>query len=537
VAESVDNIKNKAFFQSFNSEPFDDSCFVIDEEKVKEKGDLIEFFADIVMGEFTIKHFVKNNASLGLHLWQEGRYVEAEEKLKAFIEALGQKLGLKDKVKIHIVNEVIEKLKRRTYFELKEEPLKIAFKNQALDWTEFLAGNLDKALIPIEQTKEQPVFHSIPFNLNVDAFKKCLESFNPNSDGIQKIAEELAPEIVNIFKSWVGDSWILLFEIIGYCLYPAYPFNKAFMLVGDGSNGKSTFLRLVKEILGEGNVTGQSLQDLCLYRFAQAELYHKLANIFADIPSKPIGYAGWFKILTGEDAASAPRKFKSSLYFKNYAKLLFSANELPQVADMTDAFWRRWIVIDFPNKFPDNPKFFEETFTTEAIEKIIVLAILAFANVWLNRGFTTKGETAQTFKETWLRKVNSIYAYVKTGIEDGRLILDKEAYTPSNDLYEDYRNWTEAEDVNPEDKATFTKELERLFGITKKRVRASSQRIYAYYGIKLTPVTLEFRKEENEESGYHRCEVCGRRGATSIIREDGEHWLCGECMKDWSGNL
>jgi putative DNA primase/helicase len=524
VAESVEDVRAEVFFQDEDSEPFSEDCFEFDEEKLKEKGDLIEFFADIVMEEFTIKHFVKGDSSLGLHIWEDGRYIPAEEKLKAYVEALGLKAGLKGRVKTHIVNEVIEKLKRRTFFELKEEPLRIAFKNCVLDWKQFLSGNLDEALIPIEQTKEKPLFHLIPWDLEVELLKNALNNFS-FGNGFSRIAEEFAPDIVNTFKSWVGDSWLLLFEIIGYCLYPAYPFNKAFMLVGEGSNGKSTFLRLVKEILGEGNVTGTSLQDLCLYRFAQAELYHKLANIFADIPSKPIGYAGWFKILTGEDSASAPRKFKASLYFKNYAKLLFSANELPEVSEMTEAFWRRWIVIEFPNKFADNPKFFEETFTKEAIEKIIVLSVLAFINVWLNGGFSVK-ETAKDFKELWLRRVNSVYAYIKSGIEEGRLILDKEASTPSNILYEDYRQWAGDEDIEVEAKATFTKELERLFGIVKRRIRDEKSLPYVYVGIKL-----------NEGENYEPCEVCGRKATTHIVREDGEHWLCGKCATEWTGNL
>jgi putative DNA primase/helicase len=524
VAESVEDVRAEVFFQDEDSEPFSEDCFEFDEEKLKEKGDLIEFFADIVMEEFTIKHFVKGDSSLGLHIWEDGRYIPAEEKLKAYVEALGLKAGLKGKVKTHIVSEVIEKLKRRTFFELKEEPLRIAFKNYVLDWKEFLSGNLDGALISIEQTKEKPLFHLIPWDMNVELLRSALNNFG-GENGFSKIAEEVAPEVVSVYKSWVGESWVLLFEAIGYCLFPEYPFNKAFMLVGDGSNGKSTFLRLVKEILGEGNVIGQSLQDLCLYRFAQAELYHKLANIFADIPSKPIGYAGWFKILTGEDSASAPRKFKSSLYFKNYAKLLFSANELPEVSDMTEAFWRRWIVIEFPNKFQDNPKFFEETFSKEAIEKIVVLSVLAFTNVWLNRGFSIK-ETSQDFKELWLRKVNSIYAYVKSGIEEGRLTLDKETSTPSNILYEDYRAWCDDEDLEVEAKATFTKELERLFGIVKKRAREGENLPYVYDGIKL-----------NKEEDYEECEVCGRKATTHVIREDGEHWLCGKCATKWEGNL
>jgi putative DNA primase/helicase len=524
-AESADSLRGKAYYQDEGSEPFDEGCFEFDSERVDKK-DLIGLFAKMVSGNFTIKHFVKGGSSLGLFKWEEGRYVACEEWLRACLEKMGRELGLEEKVRNHLVNEVVEKVKRLTYFELKEEPLKIAFKNVVLDWKAFLDGDLDKALRPIEETKEQPVFHLIPYELNKEVLQKCLANFCVES-GIIKVAGEEASEVVNIFKSWVGDAWPLLFEVIGYCLYPDYPFNKAFMFVGNGRNGKSTFLRLVKQVLGEENVVGLSLQDICLYRFAASELYHKLSNIFPDIPTKPIGYAGWFKVLTGEDTVSAPRKFRESIYFKNYAKLLFSANELPQVEDMSEAFWRRWIVVEFPNKFDDDPTFFEEAFPKEVIEKIIVLSLLAFLNVYKSRAFTVKGSEAD-FKEKWLRNANSIYAYVKDGEESGRLALKREAYTPADQLYQDYIAWCEENDVEAQTKNMFTRELERLFGVAKKQRKEKGKRFYAYESIKLL---------EREEGDFHSCEVCGKKATTRIIREDGEHWLCGKCLNEWPGNL
>jgi hypothetical protein len=242
----------------------------------------------------------------------------------------------------------------------------------------------------------------IPWNLNTEILMKGLERLKAG-ESCEAIAMEYAPEAVMIFKSWVGEeTWVLLFEVVGYCLIPDYPLNTAFMFCGDGANGKSTYLRLLKVILGEHNVTGHSLQELCTYRFAAAELYHKLANIYPDLPPKGIPDMGMFKALTGEDWISAPRKFKDALYMKNYAKLIFSANETPDVNDQSYANWRRWVVIEFPNRFPNNPRFFEENFKPDLIERIIVLGLLAFWLVWHRKSFSVKG-SAQEFKEAWMR--------------------------------------------------------------------------------------------------------------------------------------
>jgi hypothetical protein len=68
--------------------------------------------------------------------------------------------------------------------------------------------------------------------------------------------------------------------------------------------------------------------------------------------------------------------------------------------------------------------------------------------------------------------------------------------------------------------------LERLFGIVKRRIRDEKSLPYVYVGIKL-----------NEGENYEPCEVCGRKATTHIVREDGEHWLCGKCATEWTGNL
>jgi Predicted ATPase len=189
------------------------------------------------------------------------------------------------------------------------------------------------------------------------------------------------------------------------------------MLVGDGSNGKSTYLKLLRTILGKENITSISIQDLCSSRFALAELYGKLANIYPDLEKRALKDTGIFKIATGEDFVSADRKFKGRINFENYAKLFFSANELPLVSDMTYAFWRRWIVIQFPNKFQQIDNFFEKTFTKEEIEGVILVSLFAFRNVLLRKKFSFE-ESEVDYKEVWLRSSDSVYAFIQDSIEN-----------------------------------------------------------------------------------------------------------------------
>ena len=99
----------------------------------------------------------------------------------------------------------------------------------------------------------------------------------------------------------------LIEEILGWCLVPDRRFEQAVMLTGEGENGKSVFLDLVGYLLGEANVAHVALQDLEENRFKAAQLYGKLANVFADLDARGLQSSSMFKTLTTGDPIDAER--------------------------------------------------------------------------------------------------------------------------------------------------------------------------------------------------------------------------------------
>ena len=457
--------------------------------RASEKEELIESIASEILASRIIKTFtIRSGGSvgvLGIYCYDGGVYYECEEDLRAEVERSLISRGLGKKSSRYIVSEVIGKIDRRTRERLDIEPYMIAFRNTLFNWDRFLeTGNI---LDSIENfSEDRIVFHRIPHDLNIDMVKRIqgLARWKADIvDNIGDIASALCPNTLKAFKDWVGDKWIILFEVIGYSLYPRYPFNKAIMLVGDGSNGKSTYLRLVKTVLGRENVISIPLQDLLENRFSIASLYGKLANIYADIPSKPLGETGVFKILTGEDMVCADRKFRDRICFTNYSKLMFSANELPRVSDMTSAFWRRWIVVEFPNRFPPNDRFFEDTFTEKEIEGAIIVSILAFYNVYRRKRFSYE-ESPEDYKRMWLRKTNSVYAFLEDlmtiGIAGCRAVRDADSRIETEELYRLYTVYCQENDIDPLRKRDFTIEMER-WGYPKVKVHKK----YYYKGLRI----------------------------------------------------
>jgi putative DNA primase/helicase len=151
----------------------------------------------------------------------------------------------------------------------------------------------------------------------------------------------------------------LIDETLGDCLIPNRRFEDADMLTGRGANGKTVLLNLVIDLLGPANVSNVALQDLEENRFRVAELYGKLANIFADVDARALQSSSMFKTLVTGDLITAERKHTHPFTFRFYGKLLFSANQIPHSRDKTYAFYRRWTIIPFTRTFDGvggNPK-------------------------------------------------------------------------------------------------------------------------------------------------------------------------------------
>lgn len=186
--------------------------------------------------------------------------------------------------------------------------------------------NLDThALTPHAPDHRSPI--QLP--LTYDAAARCSEW--------DAFIDEVFPE----------DCHTLAYEIVAWLLCPDTSIQKAFLLRGDGENGKSTYLSAVTTALGAENVAGLDLQKLETERFSTWRLLGKLANICPDLPSDHLTSTSIFKALVGGDRLLGEYKYGESFEFLPFCRLLFSANHFPQSKDSSYAFFRRWAVIPF----------------------------------------------------------------------------------------------------------------------------------------------------------------------------------------------
>lgn len=147
------------------------------------------------------------------------------------------------------------------------------------------------------------------------------------------------------------DSQEVAWQILAWLMLPYTAIQKAMLLLGEGANGKSTYLAGVVAFIGRGNISALSLQKLEADKFSASRLVGKLANICPDLPSVHLAGTPVFKSLVGGDVLLGERKFGDSFEFSPFARLIFSANHPPRSADASYAFFRRWVVVPFNRTF------------------------------------------------------------------------------------------------------------------------------------------------------------------------------------------
>ncbi|MHB1654409.1 MAG: DNA primase family protein [Desulfitobacteriaceae bacterium] len=155
---------------------------------------------------------------------------------------------------------------------------------------------------------------------------------------------------------------MLLEEAVGYILLRRNELGKLFILTGSGSNGKSTFLDMLKHFLQPENFSALALEEIG-QRFKTAEMFGKLANLGDDISNKYIEETAVLKKLVTGETVNVERKGKDPFEFDNYAKLFFSANDMPRINDLSDGLKRRLVIIPFNAKFSSKDADFDLNIT------------------------------------------------------------------------------------------------------------------------------------------------------------------------------
>lgn len=412
---------------------------------------LIFEFSNILIEKYSLFTFLDTDE---IFVYSDGIYEFGDKKIMGFIQKVLGKYA-----KIHRINEILAHVRRQTYkkrIDVQEEKNKICLENGVL--------NLENLKI-ISHSPKLLFYNKLP---------------------VQYIKEADCPVIKKFLSEIVADDDILILqEIAGYSLYKNYSIHKAIMLVGAGANGKSTFINLLKSFLGQENCVSIPLHYLEEDKFALANLHGKLANLFADLPSRALKQTSIFKMLVGEDLIPAEKKFKDKFFFTNYAKQIFSCNQVPQSPDDSDAFFRRWVILNFPNQFLNSKadkNLLSKISTSQELSGFLNFAIEGLKRLLDKQDFSNT-QSIDKIRETYVRLSDSVGAFVMDCVE-----ISPDGYQEKKKIFTAYADYCREKKYPIVSENTFYKELPkqiRLEDYRPNEKNESGERPRCWKGLKV----------------------------------------------------
>lgn len=312
----------------------------------------------------------------------------------------------------------------------------ILFKNGVYDLT-------TQQLLP--HSPEYIISNRIPWDYNPNAYSELMDkTLDKLSCGDKDVRTQLE-------------------ECIGYCFYRDSKLGKCFVFTGEKNNGKSTFLFVLNNLLGDDNYCSVDITNLAR-ELDIASLANKLANIKDDISD---GYMDGLNVSLFKQVATGNRCRGKFLYndpfdFYPYATLIFSANNIPRIKDPTGAVTKRMIIIPFNAVFtkedPDfDPQINDKLCRQECMEYLVNLGVSALIKVIERNGFS---DSAAANKEIASYKISndSVLGFINEVGADG--IFNQS----SKDVYARYEVFCAEEGSKPVRKSEMHKRIKSELG-------------------------------------------------------------------------
>jgi len=474
-------------------------------DKVR-KDSLALYLALRVLDE-VIPYYIESKDGRGglIVVYDRGIYREGEDRILAVANEIATKEGLVEELTNQVRNNLISHVREMCLLAKEKHDLRkgkfLAFENGILDMDEFIeTGEL--RLKPFDPN----IFTlwKIPHELNVETYN----ALDPNArndpvEALKKIDEEIYKamcdwfdvdlkklreenpdleddvEFAKVIYGMLGaldhDEKVvrkegilkLLLQIAGNCLLPDVYFDfMTILYTRETMTAKSTYIEMVKSMLGWENTSSVPLQELAEDPYARIELYGKLANVYNDLPEGRIKNQGIIKSIVSGEAITANVKHRRRISFRPIAKHIYSCNKLPRPEDLKDKpYLRRILIIPFLRRFPRNEKF--KKYLASKANKLLIPSLIALRGMLQNGLVLDPVNVVNEIQEFWMKKADPVYRFLTEMEKKEILKRERIGRIDDEDLLKLYNEWAEAVGEQPLDMRELTLALQR-YRILKK---------------------------------------------------------------------
>lgn len=379
-----------------------------------------------------------------------------------------------------------------------------------------------------------------------ETFEASPEFFNVNPIPYKIGEKKETPVIDRLFEEWVGKEFVpTLKEVIGLGMIQDYPLHRIICLHGRGLNGKGVFLKFMRKLFGKNNVCSASLTKLIKSNFEASKLYKKLICQMPETDFATLKDTSIIKQLTGQDLVSAEFKGKDSFDFENFATIFIATNSLPITEDRTDGFYRRWMIIDFPNQFEEGKDIIKEI--PEEEYSNLCLQLLDTINEVIERGIFTNDGTIEERRQRYEDKSNPLKLFIRENFEE-----NINGSIPFFEFYDKFNIFCSEHGFRELSKKNVSQVLDDMGYHTEKRdikIEDEWKKWVFINGIEefrthrtvSTPNHIHFIRKRNEyETGFeryerdeidHKCHICGETPSIAFDNSSQGKPICTKCLE------
>ena len=450
IKETIQVINNFVFAEPL---PDNEISLICRDEAFKSEGEFVSdtnesgYFRHNVFAEEIFKEHKLINVNNVIYEYIDGYYQKCEY-LDKYIRI--KKPNIKNNQKNEVLS-YIKDMKKMRFCDIKRNPYIINLKNTRLDIRN------DTRL---EFTPDAIEFDRIPVTYDPSAYCSDVDNM--------------------LNRVFCGDTELisLFYEMVGYILLKELPYETAFIFYGDGANGKSTILDMLKMFIGSANYSAIPLDKLS-HRFSTAELENKLVNIGDDINNIAIKDNGTIKQLISGKTIQVERKGERPFDLVSYATLIFSCNDIPKSYDTSAGYYRRWIFIPFNARFTNSDKDYdplikEKITTPQALSYILNKALEGYKRLRTNKRFT-EPKSVNELKSRYKIDNSPVLSWLSENDISREMLLNK----PLPVLFSDFQSWCKLSNINHYiTRQAFYKELRKRFDFDTKPKRSSGKEYF-----------------------------------------------------------
>ena len=180
---------------------------------------------------------------------------------------------------------------------------------------------------------------------------------NYNSNAVQN-HEAIKEQFFN-YDEWLksiacNDQEVitLLWQLTNEALNPNKTRRKIAIMLGSGTNGKSTFRQVLVNLIGDTNVSSATPHEL-QSRFGLFSLEGKICNYGDEVGTKPLDEMDKLKSISSGESVNYERKRKDVRSYDFKTLLLFNSNGVPPIKDKSEAVLNRLLIIPFKANFEE----------------------------------------------------------------------------------------------------------------------------------------------------------------------------------------